>query len=105
MTRQATRVYTDPADIARLGMVCAWLEDTARVAIVLVDTRRLEGIVVARPSLQTFLDAEGHEGTNAVLRLDDVDGKGETRWIWIDEVLEVVPQKPPEPAVNQRTPT
>ena len=57
------------------------------MALTLVDGSRLSGVVATRPVLQTFLDADGNEGINAGLRIDDASGQA--RSIWLDEVVDV----------------
>lgn len=89
MTRRAARVHADPDRIKRLATLCACLDQEERVSMVLDDGRRITGVVLARPSLQTFLDADGNEGLNAVVKLDDVDGSGCPRSYWLDTVVDV----------------
>ena len=89
MAQLADRVHSDAVETARLAALSARLDDEERVALTLVDGSRMSGVVVARPVLQTFLDADGNEGINAVLRLDDASDPARYRSIWLDEVLDV----------------
>ncbi|MGJ7900900.1 DUF3247 family protein [Lysobacter sp. 1R34A] len=91
MTQLADRVHTDPAEIRRLSLLIERLPDEGLVDIVLVDGSRQVGVVATRPSLQTFLDADGNEGANAVLRLEDVQGEGRVAYLWLDEIVKVRP--------------
>lgn len=91
MTRQADRIHTDPAAIARLEALIAALPNGARVRLQLDDESELSGIVAARPVLQVFYDAAGTEGSNAVLRLeipaDAEGGDAAVRDLWLDRVV------------------
>src|SRR5688572_14682161 len=91
MTQLADRVYTAPSDIGRLSLLIEGLPDEAQVDLVLIDGSRQVGVVTTRPSLQTFLDPAGNEGVNAVVRLDDPNIANRTRYLWLDEILEVRP--------------
>lgn len=91
MTQLADRVYTDPEQIQRLRELIERLPDAGLVDIVLVDGSRQSAVVTVRPSLQTFINAEGDEGVNAVLRLDDPKFDNGSRYLWLDEVLEIHP--------------
>lgn len=89
MTGTAARVYTRRDDLDRLTALCTQLHEEERVLLTLSDGRRVSGVVLARPGLQTFLDGRGEEGMNALLKLDDVDGTGLSRAYWLDEVAAV----------------
>lgn len=89
MTRRAARVHADRDRIERMAALCARLGDEERVSVALDDGSQVTGVVLARPSLQTFLDADGNEGLNAVVKLDDVDGSGCARSYWLDTVVDV----------------
>jgi len=91
MTQLADRVITDPADIERLNRLIARLPDEGLVDLVLVDGSRRTGVVTTRPSLQTFLDRNGREGVNAVVRYDDPKIENRTCYLWLDEILDVRP--------------
>lgn len=91
MTQSADRVYTDPEQIRRLSRLIEQLPDAGLIDIVLVDGSRRNAVVTTRPSLQTFLDADGNEGINAVVRLDDPKTDQGSMYLWLDEVLEIHP--------------
>lgn len=89
MTQYADRVYSDAAETGRLSALCGRLEEEERVVLTLADGARVSGVVLAKPGLQTFMDETGREGVNALLKLDDVDGSGRARSLWLDEVVAV----------------
>ena len=89
MTRRADRVHADRGRIERMAALCSHLDEEERVSVALDDGSQVTGVVLAKPSLQTFLDADGNEGLNAVVKLDDVDGSGRARSYWLDTVVEV----------------
>ena len=86
MTRIAERVHHDPAEIARIESRILELDDQAIFAVLLDDGSRLEGTVTVRPSIQTFRDAEGNEGVNSLLRLDDLHAPGHSHYVWLDRI-------------------
>jgi hypothetical protein len=87
MAQQAARVYSDPRETQRLADLCRQLDDTERFSLVLVDGTELTATVVTRPVLQTFVDAAGDEGVNAVLKLETDDAATAPRSLWLDEVV------------------
>ena len=89
MSSMAERVHTDPAQIARLHERVRELDDEALVELRLVDGTLVTGVVAVRPSMQTFRDAEGREGTNAYVRLDDRDQPERRQYIWLDQIERV----------------
>ena len=89
MTRRAARVHADRSRIERMAALCSHLDEEERVSVALDDGSQVTGVVLAKPSLQTFLDADGNEGLNAVVKLDDVDGSGCARSYWLDTVVDV----------------
>ena len=89
MTKIAERVHQDQAEIARLESLVADLDDEAIVEVLLTDGTRRKGTVVVRPTVQTFRDAQGNEGINALLRLDDLEEPGKSHYLWLDTVAEV----------------
>jgi hypothetical protein len=86
MTAIAERVHTRQDEIALIESRIAELPDEAIVEITLDDGRKLKGLVTTRPSIQTFRDAEGREGVNALLRLDDLELPGHSHQVWLDQV-------------------
>ncbi|MBC7990106.1 MAG: DUF3247 family protein [Luteimonas sp.] len=89
MGRSASNVYTDQHDIAVLEARAARLPDEARVKVVLVDGGRITGVVAARPTIQTFLDEDGREGLNGIVRIDDAHDPGRAHLLWLDQILEI----------------
>ena len=64
-------------------------------AVQRVGGRWRAAVVVVRPSLQTFLDPDGREGVNAVVRID-VPASGRSDYLWIDEIARVRPVRSSE---------
>ena len=89
MARTAERVHVDGAGIEWLNAMAERLPDEARVRLTMTDGSQATGVVVARPILQSFLDREGREGFNAVLRIDSLSQPVRTRSLWLDEVAQV----------------
>lgn len=89
MAQHAERVHTRQQDIERLSSLCDVLEEEARVTVTLASGACVSGVVLAKPGLQTFVDHEGVEGMNAVLKLDDIGGMGVVRYFWLDDVVKV----------------
>lgn len=89
MTKIAERVHQDQAEIAAIEARIAELDDEAIVEVTLTDGARYKGTVTARPSIQTFRDAQGNEGANSLLRLDDLEHPGQSHYLWLDRIAEV----------------
>ena len=89
MTSIVDRVHTRQEDIALIESRITQLPDEAIVEITLTDGRKLKGLVTTRPALQTFRDAQGQEGVNALLRLDDLQQPGHSHQIWLDQVSHI----------------
>lgn len=89
MIETPEHLYTRQDDIARIEALIAQLPDEARVELRLTDGRRLTGTVSVRPSVQVFRDADGVEGFNAVVRLDDPVDPAKTHYLWIDRIASV----------------
>ena len=89
MGQVAPRVHTDDGEIRRLEALAASLPDEAIVAVSLDDGGRVAGTVSTRPIVQVFLDAEGNEGTNALLRIDDAADPAHAHYLWLDQVVRV----------------
>lgn len=89
MTNTAERVHTDQAQIARLEERVKELHDEAVVELRLLDGTVVTGVVAVRPSVQTFRDAEGREGTNAYVRIDDPEQPERWQYIWLDQIENV----------------
>ena len=73
MGREADTVHTDQGSIQRLERLIKELRDNARVALRLKDGSRVEGVVAVVPTVQNFVDADGVEGVNGVVKLIDND--------------------------------
>lgn len=89
MTQQPRHLYTHQDDIARLEALILQLPDEAVVELRLADGGRITGTVAARPSVQVFRDADGHEGFNAVVRIDDRDRPQLAHYLWLDRIASV----------------
>ena len=89
MGKTAERVYTDDADIARLEGLMEQLPDEARVELLLADGSSIAGVVSVRPTVQTFLDPQGEEGINGVVRIDDAADPSQAHYVWLDVIREV----------------
>ena len=89
MTAIAERVHTRQDEIALIESRIVELPDEAIVEILLDDGRRLKGVVTVRPTIQTFRDAEGQEGVNALLRLDDLEQPGYSHQVWLDRISDI----------------
>jgi hypothetical protein len=99
--RIAPRVYTAQADIDRLQALIPELPNDRRVEVVLTDGRVFTGVVAARPMTTQFFDADGNEGTNGVVRLEQpaLDRPEEARWVdlYLDQIEAVRPLDRGEP--------
>lgn len=89
MGQFAEHVYTRPEDIARIESRTTQLEGETWVALTLDDGTVVEGVVAVRPIVQTFLDPQGAEGINAVVRVDDAGDQAIIHYIWIDRIREI----------------
>lgn len=93
--RIAPRVYTEQADIDRLQAMIFELPNDRRVELTLVDGRVFTGIVSARPMTTQFFDADGREGTNGVVRLEQpaLDHPEQARWVdlYLDQIAGIRP--------------
>lgn len=89
MTKIVERVHAQPAEIARIESLVAELDDEAIVEVALEGGLHRKGTVTARPTVQTFRDAEGNEGVNSLLRLDDLEEPGKSHYVWLDRITGV----------------
>ncbi|MET0580619.1 MAG: DUF3247 family protein [Pseudoxanthomonas sp.] len=89
MTKIVERVHTDQAEIALIEARIARLDDESIVELTLSDGSKLKGVVTVRPTVQTFRDADGTEGINSLLRLEDLDQPGKTHQVWLDQVTDI----------------
>ena len=70
MSEAPGHLYTRQEDIARMEALVSQLPDEAVVELHLTDGGSITGVVTTRPSVQVFRDGDGHEGFNAVVRID-----------------------------------
>ncbi|MEO6103512.1 MAG: DUF3247 family protein [Pseudoxanthomonas sp.] len=89
MTKIVERVHTDQEEILRIESLIARLDDESIVELTLDDGSKMTGLVAVRPTIQTFRDADGREGANSLLRLDDPQQPGRSQHVWLDRVKEV----------------
>lgn len=82
-------LYTRQDDIARMEAMIRQLPDEAVVELRLVDGGAIIGTVATRPSVQVFRDADGHEGFNAVVRIDDQVRPQVAHYLWLDRIASI----------------
>ena len=75
MNQAPAHLYTRQDDIARMEALVLQLPDEAVVELHLADGGSITGVVTTRPSVQVFRDSDGHEGFNAVVRIDKLDNR------------------------------
>lgn len=84
MAQHANIVFTQPDDIAHLDRVIADLAVNAHVRVHLTDGTSVDGVVTVTPTVQTFRDDDGTEGTNGVVRLEKPDAT-----VWLSDIARV----------------
>ena len=84
-------LYTRQEDIARMEALVSQLPDEAMVELRLADGGSITGVITTRPSMQVFRDRDGHEGFNAVVRIDDHRRPDVTHYLWLDRIASVTP--------------
>ncbi|CAN7479661.1 DUF3247 family protein [Pseudoxanthomonas sp. LjRoot143] len=89
MTEAPPHLYTQQADIARLEAMILQLPDEAVVRLDLNDGGSITGTVAVRPAVQVFRDTDGHEGFNAVVRIDDRHRPQVAHYLWLDRIVTV----------------
>ncbi|HJS35226.1 MAG TPA: DUF3247 family protein [Pseudoxanthomonas sp.] len=89
MTQAPQHLYTRQDDIARMEALILQLPDEAKVELKLTDGGSITGIVPVRPSVQVFRDADGREGFNAVVRIDDGTRPEVAHYLWLDRIASV----------------
>lgn len=89
MGRFAKTVCTHQADIERIERLAARLPGTTRVRLDLVGGQAFTGTVVERPAVQLFEDADGNEGFNAVVRLDEMEAPPWNADVWLSDVKRI----------------
>ena len=89
MGREADTVHTDQGSIQRLRALVGELRDNARVRVHLRDGSSMTGIVAVVPTVQTFVDADGVEGVNGVVKLIDNDKPDWSAMVSLDTIARV----------------
>jgi hypothetical protein len=89
MGREADTVHTDQGSIARLQALVKDLPDNAKVRLHLHDGSTVEGIVTVVPTVQNFVDADGVEGVNGVVKLIDNDRPSWSATVSLDTIARV----------------
>lgn len=95
MSQQAPRVHTSQAEIESLQALIVKLREGVRVELLLDDGSRVLGTVTVQPTLQVFRDDDEQEGSNSLLRLDDIDDPAQQHLVWLDtieQIRELAPQ-------------
>jgi hypothetical protein len=89
MTQTPPHLYTQQDDIVRMEAMIQQLPDEAVVRLDLNDGGTITGTVAVRPAVQLFRDADGHEGFNAVVRIDDRRRPQVAHYLWLDRIASV----------------
>jgi len=89
MGRAAKRVYTDRTSIRQLESLVEELPANGHVVLLLKDGSSCDGVVVTRPNVQLFRDADEREGINAVVRLERPDVPAWSQDVWLDQIARV----------------
>lgn len=97
MSSVAPRVHTDQATIARLESLARQLSQGERVQITLADGSVMRGLVSAVPSMQVFFDADGTEGSNALVRIEEECDERRFSEVWLDQMTDVIHLPNPTP--------
>ncbi|WP_236551156.1 DUF3247 family protein [Luteimonas sp. 9C] len=83
------QLLTSREDLDALEARITLLDDEARVRVTLHDGSVVEGTVSARPTLEVFRNADGDEGHNARLRLDDLVQPETAHHVWVGDVRDI----------------
>lgn len=86
METLAPRLCTSAPEIERIEQLTTQLASSARVRVTLHDGTLVKGTVVERPVVQLFKDADGNEGFNGVVRLEDPDVPLWTVYLWLADI-------------------
>lgn len=89
MGRFAATVFTRQPDIDRIERLVTALPSDAQVRIVENNGQVFTGTVIERPAVQLFEDAEGVQGFNAVVRIDDPSAPPWTAYLWLSDIRSV----------------
>lgn len=89
MSREAETIHQGAGEIDRLQALIAELRDNAKVTLHLRDGSSLTGMVSVVPTVQTFVDAEGTEGINGVVKLVDTARPAWSATVTLDTIARV----------------
>jgi hypothetical protein len=89
MSREAETIHQSAGEIDRLHALIAELRDNARVTLHLRDGSTLSGTVSVVPTVQTFVDAQGTEGVNGVVKLVDASRLDWSATVPLDTIARV----------------
>ena len=89
MGREADTIHTDKGTIGRIQALIDELRDNAKVIIHLQDGSTLQGVVAVVPTVQTFVDADGTEGINGVVKLIDNERPAWSATVSLDTIARV----------------
>lgn len=89
METLAPHLYTNAADITLIEQRAHDLVSGARIRITLHDGNLVEGVVAELPVVQQFRDAQGNEGMNGVVRLEDPDVPLWSVYLWLSDIHSV----------------
>lgn len=89
MGRFAKTVCTRQDAIDRIERLVTELPGEAKVRVAVATGQVFNGTVVERPAVQLFEDADGVEGFNGVLRLDDPTAPPWSVDLWLSDIRTV----------------
>ncbi|WP_337245572.1 DUF3247 family protein [Luteimonas sp. gir] len=89
MSQTPPRIHVARTEIDALERHIRLLHDEAIVQVTLADGTQVEGVVSVRPTLETFRTADGDEGHNARLRLDDLEDPAVPHYVWVGDIIAI----------------
>ncbi|MEN5061984.1 DUF3247 family protein [Luteimonas sp. TWI1416] len=89
MSQTPPRIHIERTEIDALERNIRLLDDEAIVKVTLADGTQIEGVVSARPTLEIFRTADGDEGHNARLRLDDLEDPTVPHFVWVGDIVAI----------------
>lgn len=89
MGKYAKTVCTRQDDIDRMERLATELPGETRVRVAIATGQVLTGVVIERPAVQLFENADGVEGFNGVLRLDDPVAPPWSADVWLSDIRSV----------------
>ncbi|KLJ01977.1 DUF3247 family protein [Luteimonas sp. FCS-9] len=89
MSQTPPRIHVERAELDALERSIRLLDDEAIVQVTIADGTQVEGVVSARPALEVFRTADGAEGHNALLRLDDLEDPAVPHYVWVGEITAI----------------